>query len=1153
MATVDELLGFAEETVDNAILIDNDLRTINIPKSIKSIGVESDDEVLRLNFKMPRYYGEIDLSEFEVRINYLNAKRAGDIYVVKDKAVLSEGITFSWLVGRFALAFQGIVMFNVCLKKIEGTGEDAVVVKEFNTTPAILPVLEGLETTEQVVQRYPDLVQTWQEELYGRFGGRIDDTLSIPGYAADSAAVGELITDLRSYLLNLINVERARIDSLSSLNAGSTTGDAELMDARIDKDGITFNNAGAAIRSQSAENSNSFKGYLNTHNKSSINLANPVECLNHTGLTSAEGVEVLSMEQWCTGFIPVEPGNQLITNHTPHKTILYDSNKSFLNVNTGITWIGESSGIAYIRHVFLESEFGFADRFGLYVGHSSHVENYFTPKLWEYSISGNELTNDYGVINDLITRQLSNRNFNWDVFRLGTISVDDKTNKILFKTDLETAKRLILPCPVYMLKGAKIDPSGNLLQIFFTNEAGDYFGNLYDNVTEPIIITKDGWYSISIAHSTNAVLTDTLVEEMKSAITLSFVGNSTSEALPIGEFAFSIPLSGVTYMSDHTFIGEYLYVVNASSDDHSTYASVGIYSIDFDNKTSKLVKTIQHNLGHANSIDYCEETDSLILGNGSSDAALNGEIFILPNVSGRESWEYSDCIKIDLSSENWGIKTNVVWGEHNNQQYNIAYVITNNNANVRKILLTRTDGVFDGGYILLGEWETVALDVNQGTVFSNGRLYIGAGHSQIWVLEYVLNSDGSITVNEMKDVFYDSSGTVLTTPYTEGVTVHNSKIYVGSSSGEIFVYNFNLGKPADNGENNSGLFDLIGYYSTEEELLTNVTNPNSGDTYGIGISAPYSYYTYDKALGWIDSGTFQGPQGEQGVQGPRGEKGETGSDFKVIDYYETVEALYAAVTSPNVGDAYGVGTGEPYDIYIYGKTSGWVNNGSIQGAKGETGANGTTFIPNVDSNGNLSWSNNGGLDNPESVNIKGPQGEKGETGAQGPQGPQGEKGETGTQGPQGERGIQGPQGEQGIQGPQGEHGIQGPQGEQGIQGPQGEAGISAYTAATSAGYTRTETEFNIALANINNVQLKPSIVSSTLSASSWSNGVYSFESTYPVASYDIEISLSDGATSEQAKAFTGAIIVGSATANTIKALGTIPTVDIPIIIKVVAK
>lgn len=54
------------------------------------------------------------------------------------------------------------------------------------------------------------------------------------------------------------------------------------------------------------------------------------------------------------------------------------------------------------------------------------------------------------------------------------------------------------------------------------------------------------------------------------------------------------------------------------------------------------------------------------------------------------------------------------------------------------------------------------------------------------------------------------------------------------------------------------------------------------------------------------------------------------------------------------------------------------------------GENGATFTPNVDDSGNLSWSNDRGLANPPTVNIKGP---KGETGAQGPQG---EKGEDGT-------------------------------------------------------------------------------------------------------------------------------------------------------------
>lgn len=80
-----------------------------------------------------------------------------------------------------------------------------------------------------------------------------------------------------------------------------------------------------------------------------------------------------------------------------------------------------------------------------------------------------------------------------------------------------------------------------------------------------------------------------------------------------------------------------------------------------------------------------------------------------------------------------------------------------------------------------------------------------------------------------------------------------------------------------------------------------------------------------------------GATGATGATGPRGEKGETGQGFKVQDYFDTVNALKAAVPSPNVGDAYGVGTSLPYDIYIYSPTKGWVNNGPLQGAKGDKG------------------------------------------------------------------------------------------------------------------------------------------------------------------------------------------------------------------------
>lgn len=112
--------------------------------------------------------------------------------------------------------------------------------------------------------------------------------------------------------------------------------------------------------------------------------------------------------------------------------------------------------------------------------------------------------------------------------------------------------------------------------------------------------------------------------------------------------------------------------------------------------------------------------------------------------------------------------------------------------------------------------------------------------------------------------------------------------------------------------------------------------------------------------------------------------GKDGKSFEIKGYYASVTALEAGVPKPAPGDAYCVGSAAPYDVYIYDGVNGeWVNNGTIQGAKGDTGAAGTTFTPHVDGNGNLSWTNDGGLDNPATQNIRGAKGDKGETGAAG--------------------------------------------------------------------------------------------------------------------------------------------------------------------------
>lgn len=127
---------------DSTIVVNNDLRTMSIPEKVSILGVESDESVNRLKFRLPRYYCDLDLGEFNIYVNYLNG-RTEDIYVVTDKKTTSEYVEFSWLVGRNASKNKGYTKFVLCLKK---SGSDGTVIKEFNTTVHKLEVLEGLET-----------------------------------------------------------------------------------------------------------------------------------------------------------------------------------------------------------------------------------------------------------------------------------------------------------------------------------------------------------------------------------------------------------------------------------------------------------------------------------------------------------------------------------------------------------------------------------------------------------------------------------------------------------------------------------------------------------------------------------------------------------------------------------------------------------------------------------------------------------------------------------------------------------------------------------------------------------------------------------------------------------------------------------------------
>lgn len=112
-------------------------------------------------------------------------------------------------------------------------------------------------------------------------------------------------------------------------------------------------------------------------------------------------------------------------------------------------------------------------------------------------------------------------------------------------------------------------------------------------------------------------------------------------------------------------------------------------------------------------------------------------------------------------------------------------------------------------------------------------------------------------------------------------------------------------------------------------------------------SADYGKVYLKGTANWVYAFTLtaltyiKGPIGPPGKKGDQGDPGEAGSSFAILGYFDTLDALKAAVPNPKAGDVYGVGTAPPYNIYIWDSVHGkWVANGNLQGPEGPVGGSG---------------------------------------------------------------------------------------------------------------------------------------------------------------------------------------------------------------------
>lgn len=237
---------------------------------------------------------------------------------------------------------------------------------------------------------------------------------------------------------------------------------------------------------------------------------------------------------------------------------------------------------------------------------------------------------------------------------------------------------------------------------------------------------------------------------------------------------------------------------------------------------------------------------------------------------------------------------------------------------------------------------------------------------------------------------------------------------------------------------------------------------------------------------------FTIPRGDKGEQGNPGPQGQSAT-IEVGSTVTSQPGSKASVTNSGTSSA---------AVFNFTIPEGQKGNPGNDGEKGDPGA---VFTPSVSSEGIISWTNNGGLQNPSSVNIKGPKGDNGSPGSPGSSAtitvgstttsdpgtsasvtnsgtssaaifnftiPKGEKGDPGDNGLNGENGgYYQPSVSSGgdlswtptdpnmpsvssvnIKGPQGNQGLQGPQGIQGVPGADGVDGISP---TVSVGTTTT--------------------------------------------------------------------------------------------------